>query len=212
MLFTIELRALPRPVFRYQKNDTWRKLTKDISLHDGDFTTDAPSTVTSMSDLQGTIVLDGETYDLAAGEWPTKNTHLHYDSNVFRHEFPAIPSKEQLVATIRNGDDTQDNVLVLNANGSFELRQVPAWNPLSNDPSYIVRHETCIQGNDYVGPEASEDEALINEHYVDSLARWLAHLQSHRTQDYSDHCVAEQSETQMLESLRQMAMTWKADY
>lgn len=104
---------------------------------------------------------------------------------IFRRDFPdAIPSKEQLRTVIANADDSQINSLILNLNGTFELRERPPFDIHKNDPTVIIRHETFAAGNDYVGLEAAQDVELIDELFCSSLVGWLNHLKFGQTQEY----------------------------
>ena len=58
------------------------------------------------------------------------------------------PTKEEMAEVIRNGDDRQDNILVVDENGYINLVQ-------SNQMLYPVRSEIWKKGNKYVGKYSS---------------------------------------------------------
>jgi len=171
MLFTIELTDIG-VCYRLQNDGSWRECSEDKKLRETDFTCNDPAEVTQRSIAPETLEIDGKTYDIDPHRWPTKHDQLHHASTLFRRDYPDEPSIDQLRQIIAQGDDAVSNVLILNVYGQFELRQSPPFNQLLNDPSIIVRHETFVAGNGYVGPEATEDEQHIRELFVDSLEYW----------------------------------------
>lgn len=76
------------------------------------------------------------------------------------------PNVVQLKDVIKNGDNSQDNVLVLKVNGEFEL--VPGVSiEAVKGVKYVSRWETFDANSNYTGPAASEDKWLI-----DLLMKW----------------------------------------
>jgi hypothetical protein len=150
-------------------------------------------------------------YDVDPREWPTKREQLHHASYVFRDRWPSEPTLEQLRQTIKDGDDTLYNLLVLNVDGQFELRQAPPFNQLANDPSIVVRHEITIAGNGYVGPEASRDTEFVQGEFAASLEYWRDHLETHKTQEFCEqHSGATLAELQA--QVKALKARWKSDY
>jgi hypothetical protein len=70
-------------------------------------------------------------------------------------------------------------------------------------PEHAVRNEAFIAGNDWVGPDAADDESLINELYTDMLAGWLDHLQTGQLDCFVD-THAEDALGAMIGSIRRM--------
>ncbi|MGH4137653.1 hypothetical protein [Clostridium sp.] len=72
--------------------------------------------------------------------------------------------KEELVQAIANGNDSVDNILILQQNGLFVV--VPVFE-FSCDFQCVTRWETFYEGNCYVGKEASKDER-----HVEKIMEW----------------------------------------
>ena len=210
MVFTVELDQIVQ-LFRLQKDGSWRECTRDRSLQDSDLTCDTAYEVTERSATKGTLEIKGIVYDIDPDQWPTENEQLHHSSSVFRRDYPREPTLAQLKSTIATGDDSVNNSLILNVHGKFELRQSPPFNQLINDPSIVVRHETFIRGNEYVGPEAAAHETLMHDLFVSSLEHWKNHIKYHITQEYSDTPAGETLE-QIQKKLEELQENWQADY
>lgn len=213
MLFTLELKFIDL-CFRLQKDGSWRKCTTDSRLRDTDYTSSDPTDITTRSTAKGSLELEGEIYEVDPHqiEFPSEQANLYHASSIFRREYPEEPDREQLKQVIAAGDDQVNNCPILNANGKFELRQAPPFNQLLNDPSIIVRHETCIQGNGYVGLEASKDNRLIDDlFYWPSLEYWKNHLRHNFTQEYSDTS-ATQTIEEIKRELDKIRIDWLPDY
>ena len=84
------------------------------------------------------------------------------------------PTKENLIEVIKSGDDSHDNVLVLNLNGSFELINGCGGYAVEAEKgrNYVVRCETFFAGNDYVGENASKDDKFIDRLYSWAIRYW----------------------------------------
>lgn len=85
-----------------------------------------------------------------------------------------VPTKEDLIEVIKNGDDSLDNVLVLNLDGSFELINGCGGYAVEaeKEEDYVVHYETFDAGNDYVGENASKDNEHIDRLYSWALRYW----------------------------------------
>lgn len=210
MLFTIELEDIGI-CYRLQNDGGWRECSEDKSLKETDFRCDNPAEVTKRSVAPRTLEICGKIYDIDPHEWPTKHDQLHFGSTVFPRNYPKEPSRDQLIQVIANGDDSVNNVLILNVYGQFELRQSPPFNQLLNDPSIIVRHESFVAGNRYVGPKASKDERYIEELFIDSLEHWKNHLRDGGNQDYSD-TPASMSYDEIRHELDELRDNWTLGY
>jgi len=212
MLFTVELSGIG-PSFRLQKDGSWREFKHDTKLQEFDFSCSKASEVTKRSNTKGKLKINDIIYEIEPDivDFPSEKKYLSHTSSVFRQAYPEEPTLAQLKSTIASGDDSVHNCLILNVQGNFELRQSPPFNQLINDPSIVVRHETFVQGNGYVGPEAAEDNRLMNDLFVSSLEHWKNHLKHHRTHEYSDtHATKTLEEIQ--KELKELRNNWKPDY
>jgi hypothetical protein len=154
MVFTIELRGGLDRTFRLQKDERWRRMQRDYSLHESDFQTQNPREVTSRTPYGTKIFIEGTEYHVSPTEGldvERERRDLSGYSMVFRSEFPdVLPLKDQLRSVIMVGDDIYHNSLVLNVYAKFELRSWHSFDKHRNDPSIVLRHQTFAAGNDYV--------------------------------------------------------------
>jgi len=76
-----------------------------------------------------------------------------------------MPTRQQLVNEIKEGNDNFNNRLILKLNGEFEIVPFHTSEDAQNFEllEYVTRWETFDAGNDYVGIEASKDNGLIEE-------------------------------------------------
>jgi hypothetical protein len=159
------------------------------------------------------LEINGTVYEVAPDQIEVfgDKKYLSYSSSVFRRIYPKEPTFAQLKSTIASGDDSTHNCLILNVQGNFELRQSPPFNQLINDPSIVVRHETFICGNGYVGPEAAAFDKLMDDLFVSSLEHWKDHLKYHITQEYSDTNTSKTLK-QIKGELEDLRKNWKPEY
>lgn len=93
-------------------------------------------------------------------------------------------TKDELVIAIRNGNDLQDNSVVVTLDGKI---QVVALDVAQQNPNqYAVRHETFNAGNDYVGLDASEDETHIDGTFENLVKAWNKHIRTGTTSVYAN--------------------------
>ena len=210
MQFTLDLEGTGIS-FRLQKDSSWRNTTKDKELKKSDFSSDSAAKIMSLSISKPTMQLEGTTYDINPHEWPTTHEQLHFSSRVFRRQYPSEPTFDQLKKTITLGNDAVNNVLILNVNGKFELRQSPPFNQLINDPTIVVRHETYIAGNGYVGAKAGKENKFIDDEFRVSLEFWVDHLKNHIIREYSD-LHSTRSYEEISRDLEQVRQNWKPGY
>ncbi len=94
------------------------------------------------------------------------------------------PKIEQLIDTIKNGDDTRHNSLILNLDGTFEI---PEEISLDIKKEYIIRFETFVADNNYVGFNASEDKKFIDRIYKKALEAWNDYQKNNKCKNqYTD--------------------------
>ena len=206
MRFVLQLNgSLATPQLRFQKDGLLRKLDHDISLHESDFTTELASDIARVKMDKSTLVFEGVTYKLCEvfhtcpGE-----LELKYTSLVFRREFPAVPNKHQLVEAIRDADESQNSILVLEVDGRFALRKSPPWDATLMPLLWSQR---------FTRRASPPSESSISGLYVSALEHWIDHLRNHKTQDLSDgSSITGQNENQLIAELRLIAASWKGDY
>ncbi|WP_289035200.1 hypothetical protein [uncultured Flavobacterium sp.] len=172
--------------FRLQIDNTWRKLSDSVIL-ENDFLTADPDFILSAHEKDSGILSN-----TASNIESPSYTRIFSDNMHFFHVFvirdlkPDTPSRDQLVSVIGNGNDDLTNLLILNTSGIYEVRDIDTFNLNLKYPSIVVRSEAFIEGNGYVGKEASEDVSFIDRLYNDTLECWLIHLEKGITNMYSD--------------------------
>lgn len=87
------------------------------------------------------------------------------------------PSVEELRSLLRQGDDSAGHhVLWVKRTGDVELSRIPKDNsPVGFEkaqPEMQMRFETFLAGNEYVGPEAADDEEWVRELFDSLLKEW----------------------------------------
>lgn len=82
-------------------------------------------------------------------------------------------SKEEIEKLMRNADDRNNNILVINCDGHAEIIQ----NRVKSN-YYPVRHETWDPRNKYVGKFSSL--STLEDDYISSLQGWLYFLVNHK--------------------------------
>ena len=84
-------------------------------------------------------------------------------------------TREEINATLRNGDDSENNVLVVDHYGHSHLK-----NPYAHPNQYPVKHETYCAYNNYVGSFSNLNHA--EDVYLNSLFSWLKYLKTKESQ------------------------------
>ena len=89
----------------------------------------------------------------------------------------ANPTPDQLRELIRDCDDAAGNhILWVRKTGEVELSTVPVnQTPAGlerNHPEMQIRFETFLAGNEYVGPEAAQDDEWISELFAGLVGEW----------------------------------------
>jgi hypothetical protein len=87
------------------------------------------------------------------------------------------PTVEQLRELIRRCNDSAGHhVLWVKKSGEVELSSVPQdQTPIEFQeahPNIQIRFETFLAGNEYVGPEAAEDEEWVSELFDRLVKEW----------------------------------------
>lgn len=168
---------------------TWKRI-ESRSLEGSEFLTSDVCEVIRLQKFDCPIEIDGERFVINK-ETPISITEdnddnrLYYNFHVARDFFPILPSKEQLISVLRQGDDRNSNSLILNVYGFFELRARECINIIS-DPTIIFRNETFQAGNGYAGVESSNDKRFVDAMYLEAIIHWKKHLETGITGLYSD--------------------------
>lgn len=180
--------------FRLQGDKTWREVISR-ELVKTDFTTSHVFEMILLQKMDTSITVGGKKWRVEPDHSTLGETDtLYYKVYVDRSIFPIIPSKEQLISVIKQGDDRYTNSLILNTYGFYELREFRTMNISYEDPTIVLRNETFQAGNEYVGRVASEHSRFIDSLYIDSLYYWSINMESGKTNMYSDYNVSENLE------------------
>jgi hypothetical protein len=185
MKFYVEIEAEINK-YRLQTDHSWKKIdSKELSKTD--LLTSDICELIKLQEIDENVVLDGKEWKLNSTSMSFgENNYAYYGIYTKRKISPLIPSKEQLKSVLAQGDDRINNTLILNAYGLFELREFNTLNLSFKDPSIVMRNETFIAGNGYVGNNVIGDDNYVNQLYRNALSFWLMHLKSGKTNFYSD--------------------------
>jgi hypothetical protein len=87
------------------------------------------------------------------------------------------PTMDELRQLLRQGDDCAGHhILWVRRSGEVELSRVPKGPPPvgfdKDRPDMQMRCETFLAGNEYVGPEAADDEEWVHELFDSLLKEW----------------------------------------
>lgn len=172
--------------YRLQNDNSWRMVVEK-EIQNSDFLTSNEKDIIKLQEIDSEIVLNSIQHKAN----PTSlrllsDNNFNYHVYTFRISKPMTPLRDQLVSAIANGDDSKTNALILNTSGFYEIREIDEVNLNIKIPSIVVRNEAFIEGNGYVGKEASEDKRFIEDIYNDTLECWLNHLEKGMTNMYSD--------------------------
>ena len=173
--------------YRLQNDKSWRAL-KSRKLMQSDFLTSKSSEIIQLQEHELTLNLEDKDWKInhSAVNKLGDRSHLYYNVYVNRSFFPKLPSKEQLISVMKQGDDRMHNSLILNVFGFYELRNFHTLILNIKDPTIVYRNETWSRGNGYVGEEILKNSAFLDSIYENSLEYWLTHLQNGLTNMYSD--------------------------
>jgi hypothetical protein len=100
------------------------------------------------------------------------------------------PTKEQLKALFSSCDDAiGHHVLWVAKNGDVALTPLPSeLTPVGFDqtnPDLLLRYETFVRGNGYVGQQAAEDEKFVDRIFKSLQSEW-ATVTENSSQRYVD--------------------------
>ncbi|MES2566219.1 MAG: hypothetical protein V4565_05100 [Bacteroidota bacterium] len=191
--------------FRLQKDGSWRlRDYHNGELENKDFLSEMVFELIRLQKTKTVVHINGKSYKVLPEEG---YSDLTYDVYVKRNMFPLIPSKEQLVSTIRQGDDRIINSLILNVYGFFELRDFHTMQIQIDDPTLVFRYETFSPYNDYVGMDASNDSRHINNLYTTFLKGWHEHLNGGHT-NMCFESEPRETENELLKAINSLRENW----
>jgi len=104
-------------------------------------------------------------------------------------------SKEEIEEVMRNADDRNNNMLVIDENGYVKIIQ-----SINHGLLYPVRHEAWNAGNIYVGKYSKL--GTLNESYISSLQGWLIYLRTGE-RVYLDYVRENVDEDELIKSIRE---------
>lgn len=189
MRYYLELAPLHRdPIYRLQADRTWRKVDHLEPLRESDYTTPHASDIIHLRQPDQLVTLEGKEHHISP---PHTNGFdalkaFYFTAYVSRDGETPRPSFDQMLEAISKGDDRYSNRLILNVNGTFEVRRCDLDEDTFRDPSVVVRHESFQAGGGYVGPKAGADSVYFKPWFTDSLDAWRHHLKTGQCNVYSD--------------------------
>lgn len=195
--------------FRLKKDERWERIDyKDRNkTSDEDYLTNDYTDFKNIVTENSSVNIENEVWTVNPSDKNKDNSNILLSSILIkREEFPKVPEIDQLIYVIANGNDLNNNTVVLKSDGNFELFE--NYNHVVNNPNVIVRTETFIAGNDYVGKEASKDLAHISSIYRASLEDWYSHLKTNNTNYFGE--LDHGSET--IEELREKIELLRQDF
>lgn len=104
-------------------------------------------------------------------------------------------TKVEIEEVMRNADDRQHNMLVIDENGYAKIIQ-----EINTGYLYPVRHESWDAGNIYVGKYSTL--STLDEDYISSLQGWLIYLQTGR-KVYMDYVHENTNEDELFKSIKE---------
>ena len=206
LVFVLERDKLfNRELSRLQKDGTWRLLENPLCLEAGDYNTTIPDQILNER---------GKYEDTLSGKMESRSSAdiiamFHYDYRVLGSEPPPIPEVSQLRKVIASGDDQFLNVLILKIDGKFDIFDYHGDKYRDEWPEYVCRHESTDPGNDYVGPEAANDDEFVELMFASSLGYWLSYVCDGLVGYFRDNPANESSEALLLK-INQTLKMWKS--
>lgn len=202
MFFTIEAYKFilgMNTSFRLKRDSTW-SVQKDFHLYDKneDMFFDNIEEAIAWLNTNTEVNIDGEIVSTKPKtSFKAGDDRFHFEVILHREESPEhIFTKDELRNVLLNGDDNNNNVLVVDLQGYFKLIN---RRELTFFRKYPVRFETFSSGNQYVGHKLEED--FINLIYCICLEAWLMHLKTGRS-IYKDYLSKELTELELLKEIK----------
>lgn len=209
MFYTIDVSLGLLDEYRLCNGSSWRKL-KDWDFEPRDLTyrgfSESIRTIDKLKD-KNSISINGKDHDLKLDERIISISELMKRPNLFprvhRTERPRIFTKDELITTIKYGNDKRGNVLVVNLQGYFSLKDIRFISYARDQKAPVaVRHEFFVPGNGYVGSSASKDFRFIDETYLSSLQGWYEHLKTGKLDQFQD-LPASESESRLIRKIQE---------
>lgn len=202
MFFTIEAYKFilgMNESFRLKRDLTW-SVQKDFHLYNKneDMLFDTIEEAIAWLNTNTEVNIDSEIVSTKPKtSFKAGDDRFHFEVILHREECPEhIFTKDELRNVLLNGDDNNNNVLVVNLQGYFKLINRAE---LTYIRKYPVRFETFGRGNHYVGYKLEED--FINLVYCICLEAWLMHLKTGRS-IYKDYLSKELTEVELLKEIK----------
>ncbi|MFH1829041.1 MAG: hypothetical protein ABH824_07310 [Nanoarchaeota archaeon] len=200
--------------YRLQKDDTWRRVGSALTrnypsfdrkddYHSNNRLFDNLHETKPYLSIQGKMELGGKEYEVDPIEksLSTFFNSVHIKPKVHRITKPNDFYTAELEKIIANGDDNQDNALILDLNGNFKLINRSL---IDESTPIAVRYETFCAGNGYVGLEASADHNFINDTYLSMLEGWIIHLMTDDLGIFQDGRYGNKSESELRQELKHL--------
>lgn len=212
MLYLLHLTSTVE-FFRLQKDGTWRKCEYESKMEPNDFSTNDSTIIISKQIVNVAQEINSKSYIIKREKeiTPAKDDQLFYAARILRKDFPPIPTVERLKDVISGGDNKHINVLIIDVNGDFKLKQTPPFDFTIKDPTVCARHEAFTARNDNIGKNAAESANFINSLYRDMLERWVNHLRTGKVNIFVDYSARKGTEA-ILEELKKMKENWQSQY
>lgn len=199
MLYTLDIKVLStKEEFRLTQLSNWRTLSESWRFQEGDKPYQEYESL-----LQDKKVIE-KSRSVKLGSYPMtipdRSLVSAYEligspillPRLHRTEKPRLFTKEELVRTIRAGDDSRDNVLVVTLQGYFALGNTEYMFKVRDGKVPVaVRHGTFIAGNNYIGREVARDNEHITKTYLAALHAWYMHLINGELDVFADFALKE---------------------
>jgi len=176
MQYTLDAKINSQKIVRLTRNNDWRFLSNSWALQDIDRLYEEYNFVNS--DLIR-LTLRNEGY-----RYPKYFPRIHREHNI------KIFTKDELIKVISGGDDSSDNMLVVEIDGNLKLYDEEKIEIINEKKIPIaVRHERFIAGNDYIGANAAEDMNHITQLYEKMLNGLHLHLTTGMIYVFADESI-----------------------
>lgn len=203
-LFTLE--AIPYPDlhhYRLTKNQSWRKIAIDERIDpEQDALFSNPKEAQKIHAKVMTLVLEGKEYLVNPSSASLTDNVIELQPIIHRTRKPRQFTKKEIQDTIAQGNDNQNNTLIIDLSGHVRLYKFSG--KVTTSPTIATRQETFCAGNDYVGPKAAQDNKHLTEVYLSALYGWLIHLKTGRPNIFIDFTPPNTTEENLLQEIKKI--------
>lgn len=193
---------------RLKNNGNWEQCNNVRQVNQDDLYSESPSNINNIQTNTFDINYNGITYKMIIYGRNEENdsdavflvTHpfekdygidcLYFQAYCFlESEDYRTPTLAQLQETLINGDDNVSNALILMSDGLFSLIPLTEINLEISDARIVVRFESFIEGNGYVGPTIINNNFLgySSSIYNAAIEHWNIFLETHKLDAYTDN-------------------------